>query len=99
MDSKDLVQRAVQFIGTTPEEVNRPILDIIQNGFEKILAQFQPKQPTEYLTRNQVKEMLDVDMSTVHNWTKRGKLKAYGIGNRIYYKRSEIEQAIVPLHP
>jgi len=99
MDSKDLAQRAIQFIGMTPKEVNKPVLEVIQNGFEKILSHFQPIVPTEYLTRNQVKEMLDVDLSTIHNWTKRGKLKAYGIGNRVYYKRSEIEKAIVPLIP
>ena len=42
--------------------------------------------------------MLDVDLSTIHNWTKRGKLKAYGIAGRIYYKRSEVEMAIKPLN-
>lgn len=97
--ANDQVQRAVQFIATTPEEVNKPLLEVIQNGFDEIKRQFQPKQPTEYLTRNQVKEMFHVDLSTVHNWTRRGKLKSYGIGNRIYYKRNEVEEALVPLHP
>jgi hypothetical protein len=101
MTTKELAQKAVhqvQFIGTTPEEVNKPILDIINQGFEKLLKEFQPKQPTEFLTRNQVKEMFDVDLSTVHNWTKKGKLKAYGIAGRVYYKRTEVEQAIKPIN-
>ena len=98
MQHEKLVQQAVQFIGTTPEEVNKPVLEVINEGFEKLLKQFQPKIPTEYLTRNEVKELLKIDLSTVHNWTKRGKLKSYGIGNRVYYKRSEVEAAIKPLN-
>ena len=101
MDTKELAQRAaqqVQFIGTTPDEVNKPVLKEIQEGFEKLQKQFQPKVPTEYLTRNEVKELLKVDLSTVHNWTKRGKLRAYGIGARVYYRRDEVEQAIKPLN-
>lgn len=92
------VQKAVQFIGTTPEEVIKPVIELIQSGFEKMFVHLQPKQPTEYITRNQVKVMFDVDLSTVHNWTKKGKLKSYGIGNRIYYKRDEVESAITPLY-
>lgn len=88
----------VQFIGTTPDEVNQPVLDVIQEGFDELKRQFQPKEPVELLTRNEVKDLLKVDLSTVHNWTKRGKLKAYGLGNRVYYKRSEVEEAIKPLN-
>ena len=89
----------IQFIQSSPEELEDRIYIRLKSEIDIIKSDFQPKLPTEYLTRNQVKEMLDVDLSTIHNWTKRGKLQAYGIGNRIYYKRSEVEQAIVPLHP
>ena len=41
--------------------------------------------------------MLKCDLSSVHNWTKAGILKLYGLGGRKYYKLSEIELAIVPL--
>ena len=93
------MNKIVQFIQTTPEQLNEAIISGVKVELEKLKAEFQPKQPTEYLTRNQVKEMLNVDLSTIHNWTKRGKLQAYAIGNRIYYKRCEIERAIVPLNP
>lgn len=91
------LRRAVQFIETTPEEVNQPVIKLIAEGFNKLQQEFQPKEPTEYLTRNEVKDLLKVDLSTIHNWTKRGKLKVYGLGNRVYYKRSEVEAAIKPL--
>lgn len=34
---------------------------------------------------------------TIENWTKNGYLKKYGIGRAVYYKRSEVESAIVHL--
>ena len=45
------------------------------------------------------KDILDVDLSTLHRWTQQGKIKAHAIGNRIYYKDSSIEEALVEILP
>ena len=83
---------AIQFIGTTPADLVHEIKSaIIPELKEELSKEFQPKQPTEYLTRTEVCKLLKIDLSTLHRWTKSGKLNAYGIGNRVYYKRSEIE--------
>ena len=89
--------KQVQFISVTPEQIQESILNGVKVQIEQLKKDFQPKEPTGYLTRNEVKELLKIDLSTVHNWTKKGKLKAYGLGNRVYYKRSEVEAAIQPL--
>ena len=94
----DEAKEQLLYLGTTPDKANKPIIDLINQGFEKLFKEFQPKTPTEFLTRNEVKDLLKVDLSTIHNWTKRGKLKAYGIAGRVYYKRAEVEQAIKPLY-
>ncbi len=72
-------------------------VSIIRNQLNDLKNSFEPKAPTEWLTRNEVKEMLKCDLSTVHNWTKKGKLKKYCIGDRTYYKRSEVESALIPI--
>ncbi len=83
---------AIQFIGITPADLVHEIKNaIIPELKEELSKEFQPKQPTEYLTRTEVCKLLKIDLSTLHRWTKSGKLIAYGIGNRVYYKRSEIE--------
>jgi len=87
----------IQFIQTTPEQVTEDILQGFRNEIEKLKRDFQPKEPTEYLTRNELKDLLKCDLSTIHNWTVKGKLKPYGIGNRVYYKRHEVESAIISL--
>lgn len=88
----------VQFIGTSPEQLRNEILSGVKKELELLRKEFQPKEPTVYLTRNEVKKLLTVDLSTVHNWTKKGKLKAYGIGARVYYKRHEVESVLIPLN-
>ncbi len=41
--------------------------------------------------------MLKIDLSTLWSHTRKGKLKSYGLGSRVYYKREEVERAIVEL--
>ncbi|WP_167607628.1 helix-turn-helix domain-containing protein [Maribellus sediminis] len=98
MSSEKNINRLIQFISIVLNELIQPLKNQIKEEFKELKRQVQPKEPEEYLTRNEVKDLLKVDLSTIHNWTKRGKLKAYGIGNRVYYKRSEVEQAIKPLN-
>ncbi|MEH6706026.1 MAG: helix-turn-helix domain-containing protein [Galbibacter orientalis] len=86
--------KSVQLIGITLEELKQIILLGVKSQIDELKNNMQPKTPTEYLTRNEVAEYFKVDISTVHNWTKKGKLKAYGMSGRVYYKRQEIEAAL-----
>lgn len=90
--------KTIQFIQTTPEELYNGVKEILKNLEERLTSQFQPKQPDEFLTREETADLLKIDKSTLWLWTKKGKLQAYGIGNRVYYKRSEIEKAIIELN-
>jgi len=89
--------KQIQLVGLTPEENNKPILDYIDKKFEDLKKHLQPKEPTQYLTRNEVAEMLSIDISTVHNLSVKGTLQKYQIGGRVLYKREEIEHAITKL--
>ena len=68
----------------------------LQAQLTELKHRFQPVQPTEFLTRTELAELLKCDLSTIHNWTKKGTLIPYGIGNRVYYKRSEVEAVLIP---
>jgi excisionase family DNA binding protein len=89
--------KVLQFISITPKGLVELIDQVLIKRFADLKKNFQPKEPEEYLTRNEVAEMLKIDLSTVHNWTKKGILQAYQCGGRVYYKRSEVENAIVKL--
>jgi excisionase family DNA binding protein len=87
----------IQFIQVTPEQLKDAIIDGVKTQLQDLKVHFQPKEPTTYLTRNEVAEMLSVNLSTVHNYTKRNILQAYQIGGRVFYRRNEIENAITKL--
>lgn len=81
--------------GITPDRIDS-LFKGLQSQLNELKQNFEPKTPAEYLTRSEVAEMFKCDLSTIHNWTKKGKLKAYGLGNRVYYKRHEVESVLVP---
>jgi Helix-turn-helix domain len=89
--------KQIQFISISPEELQSAIIEGIKSQLEDLKKNFEPKTPTEYLTRNETADLLKVDVSSIHNWTKRKILQSYGCSGRVYYKRSEIEKAIVKL--
>jgi len=80
----------------SPEQITS-MFQGLQDQLKELKESFEPKTPTEYMTRSEVAEWLKCDISTVHNWTKKGKLIPYGIGNRVYYKRHEIEALLIPI--
>ncbi len=58
--------------------------------------QIQPANPL--LTRDEVCELLSFNKTSLWKHTKSGRLKSYGIGNRVYYKRDEVLEAVKPIN-
>lgn len=86
------MENTIQFIGVSPSDFIENLKEQLVPELEARLAeQFIPKKPIEYLTRNEVCDLLQIDLSTLHRWRVNGTLIGYGLGNRVYFKRSEIE--------
>tara|TARA_B100000809_G_scaffold221598_1_gene229982 strand:+ start:181 stop:459 length:279 start_codon:yes stop_codon:yes gene_type:complete len=90
--------KQVQLLGMTQEENNLPIFNYIDKKFDELIKFYQPKEPTKYLTRHEVAEMLSIDLSTVHNMTKKGVLQKYQISGRVLYVRDEVQNSIIKLN-
>lgn len=88
----------IQFVATSPQDLKNEIIADVKVILDDFLKHFKPVQPAEYLTRQQVAKMFDVDLSTIHNWCKSGKLKPLGLGSRVYFLRSDIEASLIPLN-
>lgn len=48
------------------------------------------KEPSKLLTRKETAAYLNIALSTLWKYTKSGELKAYYIGNKVYYKENEV---------
>ena len=88
----------IQFIQVSPEQLQSEITKGVKAHLDEFLKHFKPKQPNDYLTRQDVAQMFGVDLSTIANWQKNGKLKPYGLGGRVYFLRSDIEASLTPLN-
>lgn len=89
--------KQIQLLGLSPEEHNLPIFNYIDKKFDELKKFQQPKEPTVFITRHNIAEMLSVDVSSVHNMTKKGILQKYQISGRVLYNRSEVESSIIKL--
>jgi hypothetical protein len=81
------VEQLQQLIGTS-----------VRNGIIELQKELQTKDNSEELmTREETCQFLKIDSSTLWAWTNNGKVKAYGIGARRYYKKSEIMECLTQL--
>jgi len=90
--------QSIQFIQTTPDQLKSEINEGVKIQLQEFLKHFAPIQPKEYLTRSDIAKMFSVDISTVSNWQKSGKLNPLGLSGRIYFLRSEVEASLIPLN-
>lgn len=88
----------IQFIQTSTEELTSAISKAVEVQLMQLKEQLLSKDANdELLTRKEACKLLQIDQSTLWHWTNKGKVKAYGIANRRYYKRSELVEALKPL--
>lgn len=87
----------IQFISVTPEQLQNAIIEGVKSQLDSLKHHFKPKQPNTYLSRAEVSKMLNVSFVTLNKWNKSGRLKAVGIGGRVLYRQSDIDNAIVEI--
>ena len=86
-------------IQSSPEDLAKLINAGIQKQLEAFKKSLLAKDANdELLTREEACEFLKIDPSTLWHWQNKGKVTAYSIsGNRRYYKRSDLLEALTPL--
>ena len=80
------------------EELQELIGSTVKINLAELQKELTSKEFTEeLLTREETCKFLKIDSSTLWSWTNKGKVKAYGIGSRRYYKRSELIESLTHL--
>jgi excisionase family DNA binding protein len=76
------------------------IESLIKEGNEAIIEELSKQlgetqnQEKEILTRKEVKELLGISYPCMYDWIDSGCLKPYKMGNRTYFKHSEVMEAL-----
>lgn len=78
--------------GITIEQLAEALKPLLQS------TSSEPQNENVLLTREEVCKLLTINKTSLWKHTKSGRLKSYGIGNRVFYKRNEVLDAITPLN-
>jgi hypothetical protein len=82
-----------------PFEIILERLDRIEKAIENLNTLSTDKDAEEVLlSRIDVATLLKFSLTTLWKHTKNRKIKSYGIGNRIYYKKEEVLKSITPIN-
>jgi len=81
----------IQFLQTSPEQ----LAELINKGVKTQLEAFKKdlhnqEAQDDLLTRIQAAELLKIHETTLWHWTNKGRVTAYSIAGKRYYKRSEL---------
>lgn len=79
-----------------PFEIILERLERIEKAIEKLNTPNNDDE--ELLSRIETAKLLKFNLTTLWKHTKSGKLRSYGIGNRVYYKREEILNSLTRLN-
>ena len=89
----------VQIENISVDELTEIIAEKLVDKLEKRIAtMISTQNDDELLSRTETAKILKVELTTLWSWTKKGKITAYGIGNRVYYKRGEIMKSLIILN-
>lgn len=87
----------IQLIQVTPDELVNLITESVKTQIKELSNQIKGKvseEPKEFVTRKETQELFQVSSVTIHEWQKNGILKVYKMGNRSYFKYSELLETL-----
>lgn len=91
--------KQIQFIATSPEELEASILKGVSRMIEELKDSYKPKISPKYMTRKEVCALYHISLMSLWAYTKKGLLRSHSIGNRVLYERQSVLNALVELRP
>ncbi len=71
------------------------LLKSLNNKIDVLQAKSADKKPIEWISKGDLAKMLDCDISTLHNWSVKGKIVPFYLGGRVYYDRYAIDKELL----
>ena len=91
------MEKSIILQHVSPEKLTQLIQDGVKSQLNDFKKEFSNSITNVLLTRDETCKYLQIDSSTLWHWTNKGKVIAYGIGSRRYYKKEELLKCLIPL--
>ncbi|MCX6194565.1 MAG: helix-turn-helix domain-containing protein [Cytophagales bacterium] len=82
-----------KFIQVTPDDLAELIKESVKHSLPDFPIQKDSKQK-EILTRIETANLFSISLVCLHDWMKKAILKPYKVGNKTYFKRSEVMEVL-----
>lgn len=79
------------------EQLSELIKSTVKEPLNDVFEALKREKNETLLSREETYRFLKIDSTTLWYWTKANKLKCYAIGNRRYYKKSEVLECLTLL--
>ena len=83
----------IQMIQVTPNELANLISESVKSQIQELVnasTKERPKDQNDLLSRKETAVFFKVSLVSIHSWMKDGIIKPYKVGNRTYFKKSEL---------
>jgi hypothetical protein len=83
----------IQMIQVTPNELANLISESVKSQIQELINatnKEQLKDENDLLSRKETADFFKVSLVSIHSWMKDGIIKPYKVGNRTYFKKSEL---------
>ncbi|WP_278551493.1 helix-turn-helix domain-containing protein [Elizabethkingia bruuniana] len=89
-----------EVIITNTKKITEMVKEVVREQLIEFSKWFESKINNEdrILTRNDTADYLGISLSTLSRWTKEGKISSQGIGDRVYYKMSDIKKSLITIN-
>lgn len=75
------MENAIMLHNFSPRDLEELIRKVIFEQLGNLGEHYSIESPDELLTREEDCLLLKISLTSLWNWTRKGKIKAYGIGN------------------
>lgn len=89
-----MLKNSIILQDVTLEQLTALISKGVKDELQGFTKQLNIPNSETLLTRDEACEFLKINSSTLWAWSNKKRVKAYGIGSRIYYKKSELMEAL-----
>ena len=83
----------IQMIQVTPNELANLISECVKSQIQELINatnKEQLKDENDLLSRKETAVFFKVSLVSIHSWMKDGIIKPYKVGNRTFFKKSEL---------
>lgn len=85
-----MVTKTIEITEITVDELADRVADKLLEKIKHYIDDLHTNESDVYLTRTETTDFLKIDSSTLWQWTNKGKVISYGLGNRRYYNKKEL---------